>query len=121
MNHTPFKAKAYVKEGCPFSFKYWLFMVEAGLEDQVQVVRCDPEEEGFEAVKSRLAAGLGQAATFPTVEIEPGRFLSDSDRLIEWYAKKNNVDVSGLPALAFYRETIVPQVVELHEKRVGAD
>jgi hypothetical protein len=110
----PFKAKAYVKEGCPFSFKYWLFIVEAGLKDQIDVVRCDPQDAGFESLKAKLTAALGKPASFPTVEIEPGRYQSDSDKLIDWYAERNNIDVDALPALVFYKETIFPQIVELH-------
>lgn len=120
MNAQPFKAKAYVKEGCPFSFKYWLFIVEAGLADQVEVVRCDPESRCFEAVKAKLTAGLGKPASFPTVEVEPGRYQSDSDALIEWYAKSHDIDVGRLPALAFYKETIFPQILELHERKPSA-
>jgi hypothetical protein len=116
MHPQSFKAKAYVKEGCPFSFKFWLFMVEAGLAGQVDVIRCDPSDPGFEAVKAELSAGLGQPASFPTVEIEPGRYQSDSDALIEWYARKNDVEVSHLPALAFFEQTLFPQILELHEK-----
>ena len=114
MTMPPFKAKAYVQEGCPFSFKYWLFMLEAGLEHQIEVVRCDPEGPGFETVKAKLAQGLGKAASFPTVEIEPGRYLSDSDALINWYAERNEIDAGGLPALQFYKETIFPQLLQLH-------
>ncbi len=120
MSTGNFKAKAYVLDGCPFSFKYWLFMVEAGLTDQVEVIRCDPEDAGFAAVKARLGAGLGRKATFPTVEVEPGRYVSDSDALIERYAKKNNVDVGRLRALSFYKETVFPQVVELHKLKKAA-
>lgn len=117
MNPPTFKPKAYVKDGCPFSFKYWLFLVESGLENRVEVIRCDPEDPTFEAVKSKLAAGLGKAASFPTVEIEPGRYRSDSDALIDWYAHQYNVDINRLPALAFYKETIFPQVLALHESK----
>jgi hypothetical protein len=106
----PFKAKAYLKEGCPFSFKFWLFMVEAGLTDQIEVIRCDPDDAAFEAVKAKLSAALRKPASFPTVEIEPGRYLADSDALIEHYARKRDVDASRLPALAFYKETIFPQL-----------
>ncbi|MGN6452459.1 MAG: hypothetical protein ACTHL7_05210, partial [Steroidobacteraceae bacterium] len=56
-----FKAKAYLKEGCPFSFKYLLFIVEAGLRDEIEVIRCDPSGPEFEAVKTTLTAGLGGA------------------------------------------------------------
>lgn len=121
MNAHPFKAKAYLKEGCPFSFKYLLFMVEAGLSDQVEVIRCDPSDPEFDTVKAKLAAGLRKPASFPTVEIEPGRYESDSDALIRHYATKNGVRESRLPALTFYTESILPQILELHEQKSGGD
>ncbi|MEO7207478.1 MAG: hypothetical protein ABI145_11990 [Steroidobacteraceae bacterium] len=116
----PFKAKAYLKGGCPFSFKYLLFMVEAGLSDQIEVIRCDPSGPEFDAVKAKLAAGLGKPVSFPTVEIEPGRYESDSDALIRHYATKNGVEMSSLPALAFYTETIFPQILVLHQQKSSA-
>jgi hypothetical protein len=117
MSTQSFKAKAYLKDGCPFSFKYWLFMVEAGLSDQIEVIRCNENDPAFEAVKARIAAGLGKKARFPAVEVEPGRYQSDSDELIKFFAARNGVAVGKLPALAFYKETILPQVVELHESK----
>jgi hypothetical protein len=115
------KAKAYLKDGCPFSFKFLLFMVEAGLADSIEVIRCSPESTDFEAVKAKLAKALGKPASFPTVEIEPGRYQADSDVLIRHFASKHDVKAESLPALSFYKETIFPQVVELHEmKEKGA-
>lgn len=55
MHHDTFKPKAYLKEGCPYSFKYLLFMTEAGLLDQIDVVRCDPESAEFDTVKQKLS------------------------------------------------------------------
>ena len=121
MNTQPFKARAYLKEGCPFSFKYLLFMTEAGLSDRIEVVRCDPSDPEFNAVKAKLAAGLRKPASFPTVEIEPGLYESDSDVLISRYARKNGVEASRLPALAFYTETILPQILDLHEQKSDAE
>jgi hypothetical protein len=114
MSSQPFKAKAYLKEGCPYSFKFLLFMVEAGLSNQVEVVRLDPDDASFDAVKAKLASERGREVSFPTVEIEPGRFLSDSDRLIDHYAARNRINVGNLQVLAFYRETIFPQLEALH-------
>ena len=112
-----FKPKAYLKDGCPFSFKLWLFLIEAGISDDVEVIRCNPQDPQFEAWKQKLANGLGTQATFPTVEIEPGRYQSDSDGLIQHFSRTRGVSSSRLPALAFYKETIFPQVVELHERK----
>jgi hypothetical protein len=91
-----------------------LFLSESRLLDGVEVIRCDPDDPQFESIKARLAAGLGKPATFPTVEVEPGRFQSDSDRLIDYFATKHGVDQRALPALTFYRESIFPQLLELH-------
>jgi hypothetical protein len=114
MASPAFKPKAYLKEGCPYSFKYLLFMAEARLLDRIEVVRCDPESTDFERIRDKLEAATGQEASFPTVEIEPGRYMSDSDRLIEHFARAHHVDVKALPALSFYKQTIFPQLEALH-------
>lgn len=114
MAEETFKAFAYLLSGCPFSFKYLLFMSEAGLLDQIQVVRCDPQDPEFERIKQRLREATGRDVTFPTVEVEPDRFLSDSDALIEYYARRHEVDVESLTALSFYKESIFPQLAALH-------
>jgi len=116
MDRKPFTPKAYLKVDCPFSFKYLLFMAEAGLLDRIEVIRCDPKSAGFERVKVKLAAATNEPATFPTVEVEPGRYQSDSDRLIEYYAQRNNVAPRDLPALKFYKQGIFPQLQEQHAK-----
>lgn len=111
---TQFRGKAYVKEGCPYSFKFLLFMAEAGLLDSIEIHRCDPNSRQFDEEKARLTTWLGAKATFPAVETEPGKYLSDSDRLIQFYADRHGVTTERLPVLAFYKETILPQLEKLH-------
>ena len=113
---STFRPKAYLKVGCPYSFKFLLFMSEADLLDEIEIIRCDPDDVNFESIKEKLAAGLKKPATFPTVEIEPGRYQADSDRLIERFAKEHNVVTGNLVALAFYKESIYPQLDELHSE-----
>jgi hypothetical protein len=115
MQQETFKAKAYLKEGCPYSFKYLLFMTEAGLLDHIDVIRCDPESTAFDVVKQKLSKATGHDATFPTVEVAPQRYLSDSDKLIEYYANRSNIDPDKLPTLSFYKETLFPQLAALHK------
>ena len=117
MSATPFKPKAYLKEGCPFSFKFLLFASESGIRGHMEVIRCDPEAPGYPAIRSRLEAGLHKPATFPTVEVEPGRYMSDSDELIRYFAAKEGVEPATLPALSFYVQTILPQLLELHQQQ----
>ena len=115
MHRDPFKPQAYLKDGCPYSFKYLLFMAEAGLLDRVDVVRCDPASATFDAVKRKLAKATGRDATFPTVEVAPQRYVTDSDELIEHFARESDVDPRTLPALSFYKETLFPQLEALHK------
>ena len=68
-----------------------------------------------DAVKQKLSEATGREATFPTVEIAPKRYLSDSDNLIAHYARVCNVDWGTLPTLSFYTETLFPQLAASHE------
>lgn len=115
MNAAPFKPTAFLKEGCPFSFKFLLFLAETGLRDRFELIRCNPDAPEFEAIRSRLQAGLHKPATFPTVEVAPGRYMSDSDALIAHYASSYGIEAARLPALSFYVQTIFPQLLQLHE------
>lgn len=108
------RARAYLKVGCPYSFKFLLFMSEARLLDRIDIVRCDPDDDAFERIKAKLTTGLGKPATFPTVEVEPGRYVADSDRLIDCYAQQCAIAPSELVALSFYTESIFPQLEQLH-------
>ena len=105
---------AYLRTDCPYSFKFLLFISEARLLDQFEIVRCDPKSVEFEQVKAKLGQATGKNATFPTVEIEPGVYKSDSEALIEHFARKNNVDAAKLVALSFYKAGIFPQLEEKH-------
>jgi len=110
-----FRAKAYIKEKCPFSFKFLVFMSEAGLLDRIDIVRVDPGDSGFENTKSMLGEHLGNPATFPVVEVKPGQYMTDSDRLIERYAAEAHLDADSMPVLSFYKQSIFPQLIELFQ------
>lgn len=114
-----FKPRAYLKEGCPFSFKFLLFMTESGLLDDIEIVRVTAKGPEFERTKEQLSKALGKSATFPTAEIEPGKFLADSDRLIDHFAQSADASKRSSSTMRFYEETILPQVVKLHEMEEG--
>jgi hypothetical protein len=114
------KAKAYVKEGCPFSFKFLVFMAEAKLLDALDIVRVREGDADYEDTKRELGERLGKPASFPTVEIEPGRYLTDSDRLIEHYAKREALGPDEMPVLSLYKQGILPKLFELHKLKTDA-
>jgi hypothetical protein len=112
------KYKAYLLLGCPFCFKFLLFMTEAGLLDQIEIVKVDPQDAGYEALKSKISESTGAKATFPTVEIEPGVFKSDTASLIEYFAQKNNV-TTDLPVVSFYTEGLFARYVEMYKENLA--
>jgi hypothetical protein len=109
-----FKAKAYLKADCPYSFRFLLFMRDADLVDRMEIIRCDPQDAGYEQIKNKLQHATGSKATFPTVEIEPGVYKSDSKKLIEHYASRYNISCKSLPVFSFYEAGIFPQLDQLH-------
>lgn len=119
MSNEAFRARAYIKEGCPFSFKFLTFMAEARLLDDIEIVRLRESDAAYEATKAKLAGQLGKAS-FPTVEIEPGRLMADSDRLIEHYAKRAGLNPDAMPVLSLYKQGILPKLFELHKLKTKA-
>ena len=51
MTQEPFKATAYIKDGCPFSFKFLVFVTETGLPDEIEIVRVREGDPSADAVK----------------------------------------------------------------------
>jgi hypothetical protein len=83
-----FKPVAYIKEGCPYSMKLLDFLSEAKLTDRVDIVRCASGTPTMEAVREKLSSATGDAPQFPTVEVEPGQFRTESNELIQYFSKK---------------------------------
>lgn len=83
-----FRPVAYIKEGCPYSIKLLEFLTEAELTDRVDIVRCASGTPAMEAVRQKLSAATGETPKFPTVEVEPGQFRTESAELIEYFSQK---------------------------------
>lgn len=110
-----FKPRAFVKTTCPYSFKFRLFLTEAGKADQFEFVPMDPDAPDFAALKQAISDQTGKPVHFPTVEIEPGKFMHDSDALIAHYASHFGIDAGRLPTLQFYRTGLYPTFLELFD------
>jgi hypothetical protein len=51
--------------------------------------------------------------------VERDRYLTDSDRLIEHFARREQLRPDDMPVLAFYKQTIFPQLIELYKIKSG--
>jgi hypothetical protein len=113
---SDFVCSAWLKRGCPHSFKFLVFITEAGLLDQIRIVEMIEGDENFSPIKDELSAKLGKPATFPTVEVAQGTYLSDSDELIKHFAAKHGVDVDSLQTLHFYNRGIFARNRQLRQE-----
>lgn len=110
---SDFMPTAYVKTNCPFSFKFRLFVTEAGLSDQFAFVELDVNAPSHVNDKAALRADVGHAHTFPVVEISAGEFMDDSDALIAHFANLHGIDHTQLATLNFYRNGVFPTFLEM--------
>lgn len=109
--------KIFLKRGCPFSFKFLLFVTEAGLLDQFEVVELSDGEAEMDQVRELLNEKLGKA-TFPTVETSEGKFINDSDALIDYFATANNIEVENLSTLELYSRVMMPRMGQLFRENM---
>ena len=72
---SDFVCSAWLKRGCPFSFKFLVFVTEAGLLDRIKIIEMVTGDANYEQTKDELSARLGMTASFPTVEVEPNTYL----------------------------------------------
>ncbi|HWU02981.1 MAG TPA: glutathione S-transferase N-terminal domain-containing protein [Novosphingobium sp.] len=96
-----FKPVLYLKDKCPWCLKLRLFLLEAGLVGQFDERIFAPGDANEPVIRAALAPHFDKV-TFPTVELAPGRFLQDSQAIIEHYAEAGAIDVAALPLLDQY-------------------
>jgi len=112
MATTIFRPVLYVKDRCPWCLKLRLFLLEAGLSDRFDwrfFAPGDVTEAGFRAE----LAPYFETVTFPTVEIAPGRYIQDSQAIIDHYAAEFGIDVAGLFTLDQYVRGPLARLAEL--------
>ena len=118
MTEKQYIAKAYLLSGCPFSFKFLLFMTESQLLKQIEIITLDRKSDDFNSIVSNLEKLSGEKASYPTVEIEAGVFRSDSDQLIKYFAEKHGVEYEKLPILEFYKQGVFQGVLDLYRENI---
>ncbi len=98
-----FKPKVYMKDTCPFCFKFLLFLTEIGVLDQFEIITAHSDNEAeMDKYRTFLLEKTGKQASFPTVETEPGNFMAESGDLITYYAQQYGIDPDKLEALPYY-------------------
>ncbi|WP_404476491.1 glutathione S-transferase N-terminal domain-containing protein [Novosphingobium sp. BL-52-GroH] len=115
MNSTSFRPTLYFNKDCPFCLKVKIFLLEAGLQDQVEIVEFAPGSEEEQAIKQMLATHF-EKVTVPAAQIAPDEWISDSDAIIARLADRAGVNTADLPVLATYGRVALDRVVSLFKE-----
>lgn len=103
MTDHAFKPVVYLKQNCPFCLKIRLFLLEAGLTDEVEVrdfAAGTPQEQ---AIRDELSSHL-EKITFPAAQTEAGRYIAESDDILSVLAAKSGREPASLPVYRNYVE-----------------
>jgi hypothetical protein len=101
MTETAFRPVVYLKDLCPWCFRFRLFLLESGLEHRFDLRVFVPGDAEEAAIREELAPHFDKV-TFPTVQAAPGEFLTDSAALVAHYAAEAGIVVRDLKLLDQY-------------------
>lgn len=101
MIDTHFKPIVYLKQNCPFCMKVRLFLLEAGMEDDVETRDFAPGTPEEEVIRTEILPHV-EKASFPTAQIEPGRYIAESDAIVSFLAETSGRDPAHMTVFRNY-------------------
>ena len=112
---SDFTPRAILKLDCPFSLKFRIFVTEAGLTDRFRFEVVEDGTPAYDRAKETLEESDAEAS-FPGVETAPGKYMADSDTLIDHYAREFGIERDDLDLLAYYEEGVFEAMTSLFEE-----
>jgi glutathione S-transferase len=117
MTEAAFKPTVYLKAGCPFCFKVRLFLLETGQLDRADLREFVPGDAAETSIRSRLAPAV-ETVTFPTAELAPGRFTTESDAIVAHFAERAGVAPDALPTYQAYLGGVFKNLQSLYRENM---
>ena len=104
------KSKLFVKGGCPFSYKFIIFLNEINKLDDFEISVAHADAPSYEEITMYILDKSGQKASFPTVETDEGIFLVGSDELILHYSEIYNKSRDDIKMLSYWENNMMPRM-----------
>ncbi|MAT22910.1 MAG: hypothetical protein CML86_05370 [Rhodobiaceae bacterium] len=104
------KSKLFVKGGCPFSYKFIIFLNEINKLDDFEISVAHADASSYEEITMYILDKSGQKASFPTVETDEGIFLVGSDELILHYSEIYNKSRDDIKMLSYWENNMMPRM-----------
>ncbi len=105
----------YLKQNCPFCLKLKLFALEAGLQDELSVREFAPGDAEETAIRAELDSKV-EKVTFPTAQLQPGEYMTDSDGIVDALAARYDRDLSKLPVFQSYVSGAFKKMMEFFKE-----
>lgn len=117
MTEAPFTPTVYLKAGCPFCLKVRLFLLEAGQLDSVVLREFVPGTEGETEIRGLLDPVV-EKVTFPTAELTPSNFTTESDAIVAHFAERAGVEPEALPTYQSYLTGVFKNLGTLYRENM---
>jgi glutathione S-transferase len=112
---TDFTPTVYLKEYCPFCLKVRIALLETGLADEVEIRQFSPGTAEESAIKEELAPHF-EKVTFPSAQLEPGKYMNDSDAIVDAVLDEAGADRASLPVLDSYVNGAFKNMMKLYRE-----
>ena len=109
------KPKVYLMVECPYCLKLRIFLNEAKLDDQVELVVFHGGDDTHQEVRNRMIQA-GQKPSFPAAELESGTLTTETDVLISHFGGPTKIDPTSLPLLNYYLDGVFARTVAMHKE-----
>lgn len=117
MTDNTLKPTVYFKQNCPFCFKVRLFLLEAGLNEGVEIREFAPGSQQESDIRAELSPHLDKVS-FPAARLEPGRYIAESDDIVAFLAAKAGREPAAMPAFTTYVEGPLKLLMNLWKENI---
>lgn len=117
MTSDTFKPVVYLKENCPFCLKVRLFLLETGLASEVESRDFVPGTEQEEKIRAELSPHLDKVS-FPAAQLEPGRYVAESDDIVDFFAANAGRDPASMTVYRNYVDGVFAMSMKLWKENM---
>jgi glutathione S-transferase len=112
MTNPQFRPILYLKQNCPFCLKARVFLLEAGMDAMVDIRDFAPGTPQEEAIRAELSPHF-EKVSFPAAQLEPGRFIAESDDIVAFLAARSGRDPASMTVYRNYVDGVFTMAMQL--------
>ena len=112
MTETAFKPIVYLKQNCGFCLKVRIFLLEAGMAQDVETRDFVPGTPEEDVIRGELAPHFDKVS-FPAAQLEPDQYIAESDAIIAFLEAKSGRKTTSMPVYTNYVDGIFSMAMAL--------